>query len=1379
MANNAINSLKFGSDTFIFTLPYASCSTAAATAAKTATVDQFSLETGARVVIKFTVTNTAANPTLNINSTGAKAIYYRGAAIAAGNLAANRTYEFVYNGTQWELIGDLDTNSTYTVNNGTITISAGTGLSGGGDFTTNQSSAETITLGLATSGVTAGTYGPSADVSGTNGTTIKVPEITVDSYGRVTSVTNRTYTSKDTGDITGVTAGNGLTGGGTSGGVTLNVGAGTGISVAADTVGLDHEYYATAEHSGLMSAADKSKLDGIAAGANNYTYTLPAATSSALGGVQLGYSASGANIPVQLSSNKAYVALTKSAVTTALGLTPTANTGDITGVTAGSGLTGGATSGTATLNVGAGSGITVSDDAVAVNTTYTTSGKNYAVAVDTTSGGLYVNVPWSNTDTHYTTGINAGGTGATANAATSNPYITIKDNSTHRGQIQLKGSGATSVSSDANGVITISSTDNNTTYSAATTSAAGLMSAADKTKLDGITASADTVSFTRSLTSGTKIGTITINGTGTDLYCQTNTNTTYSAGSGLSLSSTTFSVNTNYTSSGKNYKVAVDATSGGLYVNVPWTDNNTTYGVVSTSANGLAPKLPGGTTQYLRADGTWATPPDTNTTYSNMTAATSSAAGKAGLVPAPAAGKQSSFLRGDGTWATPTNTTYSNMTAATSSAAGKAGLVPAPAAGAQAKFLRGDGTWQTPTNTTYGTASRTADGLMASGYYAYLMDHTHSYAASDHTHTVSIAADSGTNQLTLAHGTKYKLTAGGKSFIFTMPSDSNTTYGVVSTSANGLAPKLPGGTAKYLRADGTWATPPDTNTTYSAATTSAAGLMSATDKAKLDGIAANANNYTYTLPAATSSALGGVKVGSNISVSSGTISLTKANVTAALGYTPPTSDTNTTYSAGTGISLSGTTFSLNSGYYATSTNSGLMSAADKAKLDGIAAGATALSLGTTATTAAKGNHTHSYLPLSGGNITGHIYLTGAAANSSTSNTSQIVFGTSSDNHVCISSNNNAIVINPTTSTTTNQIVLYLDQASSFPSGISGPLYGNASTASALTTTSKGSATNPVYFSGGVPVACTYSLGASVPSGAKFTDTTYSSGTGITISGTTINLNTGYYATTTQNGLMSASDKSKLDGIAAGATALSLGTTATTAAKGNHTHSSVSNAFTIAAPTSSTTPNYPFQIKYNSSLIFKVRQDGTTYADKAYYSTGADYAEYFEWLDGNSSNEDRRGLFVTVSDTGNGKIELAQNSNNVVGIVSANPSMVGNDAEMHWSKKYLTDVFGSYIMEEVVHPEAIGEDGQVIPEYTTYEPKLNPEYNPNLDYVPRSQRKEWAVIGLLGQLVVCDDGSCWAGGYCKCGPNGVATVSAESGWKVLARLDENHIRVLFK
>lgn len=79
--------------------------------------------------------------------------------------------------------------------------------------------------------------------------------------------------------------------------------------------------------------------------------------------------------------------------------------------------------------------------------------------------------------------------------------------------------------------------------------------------------------------------------------------------------------------------------------------------------------------------------------------------------------------------------------------------------------------------------------------------------------------------------------------------------------------------------------------THAAATDAAAGFMSAADKEKLDGIAAGANKYT--LPTASSSTLGGVKTGANITNSSGTISLTKANVTAALGYTPPTTDTNT------------------------------------------------------------------------------------------------------------------------------------------------------------------------------------------------------------------------------------------------------------------------------------------------------------------------------------------------------------------------------------------------------------------------------------------------------------------------------------------------------
>lgn len=164
-----------------------------------------------------------------------------------------------------------------------------------------------------------------------------------------------------------------------------------------------------------------------------------------------------------------------------------------------------------------------------------------------------------------------------------------------------------------------------------------------------------------------------------------------------------------YTTSGKNYKVQLDS-SGNAYVNVPWTDTNTTYGVVG--ANGSTGLVKNGST-VTSASGYTACPivggipyyKDTNTTYANMKAATASAAGAAGLVPAPAAGKQTSFLRGDGTWVVPTNTTY-GLASTTAN-----GLLR-QLNGSTSSFMRGDGTWATPPNTTYAVANESTNGLM-------------------------------------------------------------------------------------------------------------------------------------------------------------------------------------------------------------------------------------------------------------------------------------------------------------------------------------------------------------------------------------------------------------------------------------------------------------------------------------------------------------------------------------------------------------------------------------------------------------------------------------------------------------------------------------------
>lgn len=148
---------------------------------------------------------------------------------------------------------------------------------------------------------------------------------------------------------------------------------------------------------------------------------------------------------------------------------------------------------------------------------------------------------------------------------------------------------AVELDSSGKAYVNVPWTDTNTTYNVATTSANGLMSSSDKSKLDGIQAGADAVSFSRSLSSGTKIGTININGTNTDIYVPT-------AGKpveyGVATSTTLGLVRIGYPENGKNYPVELNS-SNQMYVNVPWTDSNTTY----SAGTGLSLS---GTTFFLR-----------------------------------------------------------------------------------------------------------------------------------------------------------------------------------------------------------------------------------------------------------------------------------------------------------------------------------------------------------------------------------------------------------------------------------------------------------------------------------------------------------------------------------------------------------------------------------------------------------------------------------------------------------------------------------------------------------------------------------------------------------------------------------------------------------
>lgn len=132
---------------------------------------------------------------------------------------------------------------------------------------------------------------------------------------------------------------------------------------------------------------------------------------------------------------------------------------------------------------------------------------------------------------------------------------------------------AVELDSSGKAYVNVPWTDTNTTYNVATTSANGLMSSSDKSKLDGIQAGADAVSFSRSLFSGTKIGTININGVNTNIYAPT---AEEPVKYGVATSTTLGLVRIGYPESGKNYPVELNS-SNQMYVNVPWTDNNTTY----------------------------------------------------------------------------------------------------------------------------------------------------------------------------------------------------------------------------------------------------------------------------------------------------------------------------------------------------------------------------------------------------------------------------------------------------------------------------------------------------------------------------------------------------------------------------------------------------------------------------------------------------------------------------------------------------------------------------------------------------------------------------------------------------------------------------------
>ncbi len=471
-------------------------------------------------------------------------------------------------------IGAISINgaSTDIYCNPNTTYSAGDGLKLTGTvFSIEQGDGITVTedgVELTASGATAGSYGPTADVTGNNNTTLKVPYITVDKYGRVTAIEERTYTSKNTDNNTTYTASKGLkvasgndiqhtnavtaktayTGSETEPGfdgtftvyepkydaqghitgvqaITVNMPAADNVSfersltsgtkIGAITINgtktdiycqtnTDTNYYqvpdyaagvkisssnnasklaslyvplATTTAAGAMSTTDKVKLDGIQTGATTVAFTRSLASGTKIGSISI----NGTSTDIYCQTNTDTNHYQKQKYTTGLQISDGEGINPLWVPVVTDTAPGLLTSALLTkLN-----GITESADSVSFTRSLTSGTKIGTITINGEATDIYCK---SNTNYYqkpdYTEGVKI----STSNSASklADLYVPL-----------------------------------------VTTTADGAMSVADKTKLDGIAEGATTVSFNRSLASGTKIGAITINGTSTDIYCQTNTDTNY------------------------------------------------------------------------------------------------------------------------------------------------------------------------------------------------------------------------------------------------------------------------------------------------------------------------------------------------------------------------------------------------------------------------------------------------------------------------------------------------------------------------------------------------------------------------------------------------------------------------------------------------------------------------------------------------------------------------------------------------------------------------------------------------------------------------------------------------------------------------------------
>lgn len=945
MATNTINSVNYNNNTYVFSLPYGVCTTPAATAAKVVTVDNFSLEAGATVIVKFTESNSAkTNVTLNVNSTGDIPIHrYSGTVVSSGTTTtgwvAGAVQMFTYDGTAW--VRDYWNNTTYS------NVSLGQG------YTTCDTAAATAAKTAALSSYSL-TTGGIVTVKFTNAVpanaTLNINGKGAKSiYFRGSAITANVIKAGDTATFIYTTyyhlisidrwqndiaslqsdlashthnyAGSSSAGGAATSANKLNTNAGgttqpiyfkngvpvattytLGASVPSGAKFTDTTYSAASQSAaGLMSADDKKKLDGIAAGANNYTYTLPTA-STTLGGVKTTSnvsSTSGLTACPIISGVVYYKDTNTQTITSVNGKTGavTLTASDVGAAEASHGthVTYGTTATAigATASAGSAAAVSRSDhthplskSAVITALGYTppTTNTTYSV-VSTSADGLA-----PKRDGSTTKFLRGDGTWAVP-PDTNTTYSVV---STSADGLAPKRDGSTTKFLRGDGTWAVPP-DTNTTYSAASQSAAGLMSANDKKKLDGIASGANAYSLpTASTTLGGVKTTSTVTSTsgltpcpiisGVPYYKDTNSNTTYTFATGDSNGQIKITP-----SSGSAVNVSVKGLGSAAYT------NTTAYDAAGTAETKANAALASAKTYADNAVAALvASAPDKLNTLDELAAA----------------------LNDDANFATTVTTEIGKKVSSVNGKSGSSITLSATDVGALPKLTY---EWNKQYN-----AGGTAGYLLIGSFPMYDSNVTIDIDATTTTtyHGTVIIATQNVSETSM--GSAHTITVYGDptgtisdALRVTWASGSRNynVYFVPSTWSKNLI---------HIRAIGNYLETVKDSTLCSTFTTGTApatttGLTVVNALRDTFALKSHGTHVSYGTSATAIGATASAGSASTVSRSDHIHPLSKSAVTTALGYTPPTSDT--TYSA------------------ATQSAAGLMSANDKKKLDGIASGA--------------------------------------------------------------------------------------------------------------------------------------------------------------------------------------------------------------------------------------------------------------------------------------------------------------------------------------------------------------------------------------------------------------------------------------------------------